>query len=91
MSQSGFREMAENSVEQYCSISGAIKFVSAPLYVDKVIAAFELVRPEQHSLLKKLMKTKLRDYARNEQLLKEISSIRKEVKQILENYRVREL
>jgi hypothetical protein len=99
MSQSDSREMAESSVEQYCSISEAMKLVSVPFdgdrrklkeFIDNVNTAFELVKPEQHSLLLKFVKTRITGDAKSKLLVRDLSSTWREVKQILEeNYGVK--
>jgi hypothetical protein len=98
MSQSDPGEMAGSSVEQYCSISEAMNLINTPFavdrkklkeFVDNVSTAFELVRPEQHGLLLKFVKTKITGDARNKFFVMDISSTLREVKQILEeNYGV---
>jgi dynactin complex subunit len=98
MSQSDSREIAESSVEQYCSISEAVKLVSVQFdgdrrklkeFIDNLNTAFELVKPEQHSLLK-FVKTKITGDARSKLLVRDLSSAWREVKQILEeNYGVK--
>jgi hypothetical protein len=99
MSQSDSGEMAGNSVEQYCSISEAMKLINTPFdgdrrklkeFVDNISTAFELVRPEQHGLLLKFVKTKITGDARSKLLVRDLSSTWREVKQILEeNYGVK--
>jgi hypothetical protein len=99
MSQSNPGEMAGSSVEHYCSISEAMKLTNTPFagdrkklkkFVDNVSTAFELVRPEQHGLLLKFVKTKITGDARNKLFVTNISSTWREVKQILEeNYGVK--
>jgi hypothetical protein len=99
MSQSDPGEMVGSSVEQYCSISEAMKLINTPFagerkklkeFVDNVSTAFELVRPEQHGLLLEFVKTKITGDARNKLFVREIPSTWREVKQILEeNYGVK--
>jgi hypothetical protein len=52
----------------YCSISESIKLINQPFdgdkrkleeFIDNMSTAFELVRPEQHDLLLKFVKTKI--------------------------------
>jgi hypothetical protein len=60
--------MAGSSVGQYCGILEAMKLINTPFdgdrrklkeFVNNVSTAFELVRPEQHGLLLKFVKTKI--------------------------------
>jgi hypothetical protein len=81
-------EMAESSVEQYCSISGAVRLISYlstatrgnKEFIDNVSTVFELVRLEQHSLLLKFVKTKITGDARCKLLVRDLSSTWQEVK-----------
>jgi hypothetical protein len=59
-------EMARGTADQYCSISEAMKSVNQHFdgikrklkeFIDNVSTAFESVRPEQHGLLLKFVKT----------------------------------
>jgi hypothetical protein len=78
MSQMDSGEMAESSVkQQYCSISEAMKLISAPFdggrrklkeITDNVSTASKLIRPEQYSLLLKFVKTKITGDAMSKQL-----------------------
>jgi hypothetical protein len=87
--------MTESSVEECCSISGAMKLINVPFdgysrklkeFIDNVTTAFELVMLERHSLLLKFVKSKIRGDARSKQLVRDLSSTWQEVKQILEEY-----
>jgi hypothetical protein len=52
--------------------------------------AFELVRPEQHSLLLKFVKTKIIGEARSKSLVRDLTSTWRQVREILEeNYDVK--
>jgi hypothetical protein len=83
MSRSDFEEKAGSSAELYCSISEEMKLINVPLdgdrrklkeFIDNVTTALELVRPEQHSLLLKFVKTKITREARSKLLVRELSS-----------------
>lgn len=99
MSQSDSERVVESSMEPYCSISDAMKLISVPFdgdrrklkeFNDNVTTAFELVRPEQHSLLLKFVKTKKTGDARSKLLVRDLTSTWRGVKQILEeNYGVK--
>jgi hypothetical protein len=75
-----------------------MKLISAPFdgdrrklkgFIDNVSTAFELVRPEQHGLLLKFVKTKITGDARSKLLVRDLPSTCREVWQILEeNYGV---
>jgi hypothetical protein len=96
---SGPDEMAGSTLDQYCSISKAMKLVQQPSdgdkrklkeFTDNVSTTFELVRPEQHGLLLKSVKTKRKGEARSKLLAHYLTSTWQEVKQILEeNYKIK--
>jgi hypothetical protein len=84
---------------RYCSISEAMKLINQPFdgdkkklkeFIDNVTTAFELVRPDQHDLLLKFVKTKITGEARSKLLVRDLTSTWREVKQILkENYEIK--
>jgi hypothetical protein len=92
-------EMAGSTADQYCSISEVMKLINQPFdgdkrklkeFIDNVSTAFELVRPEQHQLLLKFVKTKITGEARSKLLVRDLTSTWREVRQLLEeNYDVK--
>jgi hypothetical protein len=92
-------EMAESSGDQYCSVTEAMKLIHQPFdgdkrklkeFIDNVTNAFELVRPEQHGILLKFVKTKITGAARSKLLVCDLTSTWREVRHILEeNYDVK--
>jgi hypothetical protein len=77
----------------------AVKLINQPFdgdnrklkeFVDDVTTAFELVNPSEHDLLPKFVKIKITRVARSKLLVRGLTSMWHDVKQILEkNYRVR--
>jgi hypothetical protein len=72
-----------NMEGKYCSISEAMKLINQPFngdkrklkeFIDNVSTAFELVRPEQHDLLLKSVKTKITGEARSKLLVRDLTS-----------------
>jgi hypothetical protein len=56
-------------------------------FIDNVSTAFDLVKPEQHDLLLKFVKTKITGEARSKFLVRDLTSTWRDLKQILEeNY-----
>lgn len=77
----------------YCCISEAMKLIKQPFdgdkrklkeFIDNVSTAFELVRPKQHDLLLKFVKTKITWEARSKLLVRDLTWTWRNVKQILE-------
>jgi hypothetical protein len=59
-------------------------------FIDNVSTAFELLRPEQHDLLFKFVKTKITGEARSKLLVRDLTSTWCDLKQILEeNYDIK--
>ena len=78
---------------RYCSISDAVKLINQQFYGDKrklkqfvenVTTAFELVNPNEHTLMLKFVKTKITGEARSKLLVRNFISTWRDVKQILE-------
>jgi len=96
MNQPDSRNTMDPLQGRYCSISDAMKLINQPFngdkrklkeFVDKVTTAFELVNPNEYSLLLKFVKTKITGEARSKVLVRDLTSTWCEVKQILkENY-----
>ena len=99
MSQPDSRDQTEIMEGRYCTISEVMKLINQPFdgdkrklkeFIDNVTTAFELVRPDQHDLLLKFVKTKITGEARSKLLVRDLTSTWREVKQILEeNYDVK--
>jgi hypothetical protein len=99
MSQSDSGDRSETMEGAFCSILEAMKLINQPFdgdkknlkeFTDNVSTAFELVRPEQHDLLLKFVKTKITGEARSKLLVRDLTSTWRDVKQILkENYYVK--
>jgi hypothetical protein len=53
-------------------------------FIDSVSTSFELLRPEQHDLLLKFVKTKITRESRSKLLIRDLTSKWRDVKQILE-------
>jgi hypothetical protein len=77
----------------YYSISEVMKLINQSFdgdkqklkeFIDNVSTAFELVRPEQHDLLLKFLKTKITRKARSKLLVRDLTSMWHDIKQILE-------
>jgi hypothetical protein len=99
MSQPDSGNQTEIMEGRYCSISEAMKLINQPFdgdkrklkeFIDNVTTAFELVRSDHHDLLLKFVKTKITGEARSKLLVRDLTSTRREVKQILEeNYEIK--
>jgi hypothetical protein len=99
MSQPDSGNRSENMEEAYCSISEAMKLIILPFdgakrklkeFIENVSTAFEFVRPEQHDLLLKFVKTKITGEARSKLLVRGLTSTWSDVKQISEeNYDIK--
>jgi len=88
---------SENTMDflqgRYCSISDAMKLINQQFngdkrklkeLVDNVATAFDLVNSNQHDLLLKFVKTKIKGEARNKLLARDLTTTWRDVKQILE-------
>jgi hypothetical protein len=68
MSHTEIKNTTGSSSERYCTIAEAMKLINQPFdgdrkklkeFIDNVTTEFELVKPEQHDLLLKYVKTKI--------------------------------
>jgi hypothetical protein len=83
MSQPDTGNAMELLGDRYCSILDAMKLISQPFdgdnrklkeCVDNVTTAFELVNPNQHDLLLKVVKTEIAGEARSKLLARDLTS-----------------
>lgn len=84
------------AVQEYCSISEAMKLVASPFdgdkkklreFLDNVDVAFELVNPASHTKLLKFVKAKITGDARSKLMVRDLTDSWEDVRHILEeNY-----